>query len=138
VAQKYPSHWANSGQVSHFWVIYPPHIAGWHMARYLRHSMTRMSIILYPYIGGAKEPSSQPNRSEPKRKKNHGQIFTSVRRGFAFLFMMAVLTYAYSNREELQNWVNSKVTRLMAPGNTSGMIRQSALNHEKEVNQVAQ
>ena len=51
---------------------------------------------------------------------------------------MAVLTYAYANREGLQDWVDAKVTHLMAAGNGSMLIRQSALNHEKEVNQVAQ
>ena len=105
----------------------------------------KMAIIsLNPRIDGAKERSPRETRRQRERanrEKNSGQIFTSVRRGFGFLVTMAILTYAYANRDELQNWVNAHVNHLVVSASRSaysGVIRQSALNHEKEVDQVTQ
>jgi hypothetical protein len=71
--------------------------------------------------------------------KNH--IFTSVRRGVAFLIMMAVITFAFSHQEEIQKLINNKLNHVIAIRNKaaqSSTLRQSALNHEKEVNQIIQ
>ena len=98
-----------------------------------------MAIILNPSLAEVRDRS--PKKSRRQKPPSDGRIFTSVRRGFAFLIMMALLTLAYSNREDLQNWVNSKVTRLMASATNfskQGEIRQSAVNHEHEVDQVTQ
>jgi hypothetical protein len=99
----------------------------------------RMALILNPSIAEAKV--SSPKKSRRQKPPSDGRIFTSVRRGFAFLVMMALMTVAYDNRDQLQNWVNSKVTRLMASAtNFSNQreLRQSAVNHEHEVDQVTQ
>ena len=99
-----------------------------------------MAIILNP-SSLAEVRDRSPKKSRRQKPPSDGRIFTSVRRGFGFLVIMALITFAYANRDQLQDWVNSKVNRLMASAtnfSTQGKIRQSAVNHEHEVDQVTQ
>jgi hypothetical protein len=107
----------------------------------------RSSLVFISEIGEAearrqKEIHAQRRRKE--RAKNWEQckthIFTSIRRGLTLLFMMAVVTFAFSHQEELQKLISSKLNQIMAPrsNSSSTLIRQNALNHEKEVDQMAQ
>jgi hypothetical protein len=89
------------------------------------------------------EIQAQRRRANRAKKleqcKNH--IFTSVRRGVAFLIMMAVITYAFSHQEEIQKLINTKLNHVIAVRNKaaqSNMLRQGAIKHENEVNQIIQ
>ena len=65
-------------------------------------------------------------------------IFTSLRRGFSLFVMMAAVYVAYTHQEEIQKFVSSKVTQVVGGrfSPSPGVLRQSALNHENEVNQI--
>ena len=75
------------------------------------------------------------------REKRTDRIFTSLKRAFTLLLMTTMVTSAYSHREGIERFVSSKMNRIAATHNyasASGMLRQSALNHEKEVDEVIQ
>jgi hypothetical protein len=80
-------------------------------------------------------------RQKAAKAKNREQvkdrIFGSLKRGFSLLIMMTVISFAFTHQEEIQKFIFSKVTRLAAPSNNSA-LRQSALNHQNEVDQIAQ
>src|SRR5882672_2254052 len=78
-----------------------------------------------------------PESSQKRRSRHPLRIFCGVRGVFVFLFGAAAMTYAISDRAELETAVSSKVGHALATRSKSpGIIQQSALRHEKEVDAI--
>jgi hypothetical protein len=82
----------------------------------------------------------QHRQSRPRRRrKNDWQIFERVRAIFIFLFCATILVCAFSNRAQLQASACAGVKRSMAerPDSLSYKLRENALAHEKEMDEIA-
>jgi hypothetical protein len=67
------------------------------------------------------------------REENRGQ----VRNTFGFLFGVAVLVFIYSDHSAFQSYVYSKVGPLLVELQNPSQFKLAALNHEREVNEIA-
>ena len=103
----------------------------------LNHDIGRAEAQRQAEINAQRRKANRAKKLE--QCKNH--IFTSVRRGVAFLIMMAVITFAFSHQDEIQKFINTKLNHVIAARNRiaqSSTLRQGAINHEKEINQIIQ
>ena len=74
-----------------------------------------------------------------ERHFSHGSKFIGRARSlFGFLLVAASLVFAFCYREDLQDLLVSKLYQWSQAELKNGTLRQSALNHESEVNQVLQ
>ena len=72
------------------------------------------------------------------RERLKTTIFTSVRRGLSLLIMVALLSYAFTHQEQIQKLVSTTLVKVMGGQGSSAALRQTAVSHENEINQVAQ
>ena len=75
-----------------------------------------------------------------KRAKNlekaKSRIFGSLKRGVSLLALMTFVAFAFTHQQEIQKFISTQMKHLGATN--SGALRQNALNHENEVNQITQ
>jgi hypothetical protein len=74
------------------------------------------------------------------RSRLRRMIFTGVRRTFIFLLGAAIVTFIVAHRNQIDYVATQKVSRVVAhlqtKADTTDPLRQSALDHEKEVEEV--
>jgi hypothetical protein len=81
-------------------------------------------------------PEKPKTRHVRRRRVVRRGILGRVRRVFAFLLVATVLVFAFCRREDLQDYLFSGLHSLTQEETQSSAIRNNALDHEKEVNQV--
>jgi hypothetical protein len=68
------------------------------------------------------------------------KIFSGVRRTFVFLLGAAIMTFVVAHRNQIHALATQKICRVVAhvksKANAADPLRQSALNYEKEVEEV--
>jgi hypothetical protein len=75
---------------------------------------------------------------KPERQSSRRPVsFARVRGVFAFLFVATVFVYAFCNEKELQSFVFDRLAVLSQAINSHDSLRQSALNYERQVDQIA-
>ena len=86
------------------------------------------------------ETEAPRKKARPSRGQGQsvGRFAGQVRGVFGLLFVAAVFVFAFCYRADLQNYVISKLYKWSQADLKSDTLRQSALNHENEVNRVAQ
>jgi len=76
-----------------------------------------------------------------ERRRGHGQavgrFLSGVRSLFAFLLVATVFVFAFCYSPELQNYIVTHLYKWSQAELQSSALRQGALNHENEINQVA-
>ncbi len=81
-------------------------------------------------------------RKKQRRGQGSGQVvsrlFGCVRSVFGFLFVVTVFVFAFCYRQDFQGFVISNLYKWSQAELKSDTLRQSALNHENEINRVAQ
>jgi hypothetical protein len=106
-----------------------------------------MASKLFTFVGEAppqrRKPardSLAPVRRAPRRKAAGGRFFKKVRRIFIFLLGAAIVTFLLAHWNDLNSVAAQKVGRVMtqveAKNKANDALRQSALNHENEVNEA--
>jgi ABC-type iron transport system FetAB permease component len=66
-------------------------------------------------------------------------VLAQVRAVFVLLLVAAVMEFVFAHRDQIQQYADAKIDHTVAKVRASGdssRIRQSAENHEKEVNDV--
>ncbi len=75
-----------------------------------------------------------------QRKKTREQNRGSVRNVFGFLFCAAVLVFIFSDHSGLQKFIDAKIqpnlVRALARNENSSTLRQNALRHENELDEI--
>jgi hypothetical protein len=87
---------------------------------------------------GEKEAVSKAPRPAMGRSRLAGWFFGRVRTVFALLFVLTLFVFAFSHSKELQNLIISKLYQWSQTELKSSTLRQDALQHESEVNRVAE
>lgn len=87
---------------------------------------------------GENEVVRKPERRGRRRGRGESRFLGRVRGVFAFLLVATVFIFAFCHRADMQNYVISHLYRWSRAELKSDPLRQSALNHENEVNRVAQ
>jgi hypothetical protein len=76
-----------------------------------------------------------------QRKKNREQNRGGVRNIFGFLFCVAVLVFVFSDHSSLQKFIDSKIQpkliHALARNENSSTLRQNALRHENELDEIS-
>ncbi len=87
-----------------------------------------------------------PNRQRGSRGRGQrgergqfrGGFFGQIRSVFTFLFVAAILVFAFCYSPDLQKVIISNLYKWSQTELKSNALRQSAINHENEVNRVLQ
>ena len=84
----------------------------------------------------------EPARKMERRRRDRGDVIDRllgrVRSLFVFLFVATVFVFAFCHSTDLQNFIVSKLYKWSQAELKSSALRQGALDHENEVNQVVQ
>lgn len=73
-----------------------------------------------------------------RRARGLRPILGRVRNLLAFLFVATVLVFIFNYREDLQYFIYSNLYNETQVELKSSSLRQNALNHETEVNRIAE
>jgi hypothetical protein len=76
-------------------------------------------------------------RKKERRARRRHLFFGQVRGVFAFLFVATMFVYAFCKEKEFQNFIMARLDGLSQASVESDGFRKAALNHEKEVDEVA-
>ena len=87
---------------------------------------------------GEREPAREIKRRHRDRGDVVDRVLVRVRGVFVFLFGATVFVFAFCHSTDLQNFVISNVYKWSQAELKSDALGQAALNHENEVNQVAE
>jgi hypothetical protein len=79
---------------------------------------------------------AEAGRRKERRVRRRHLFFGQIRSVFAFLFVATVFVYAFCKEQEFQNFIMAELDGLSQAAVKSDSFRQTALNHEKEVNEV--
>jgi hypothetical protein len=83
----------------------------------------------------------QADRKRKARAERRGELFGHVRSGvrsiFIFLFIAAILVFAFNHQTEIQTLAYAKLERVIKHSPSSDKLRQSAINYEKQVDNIA-
>jgi hypothetical protein len=94
------------------------------------------SIDMAKMVGEAEVIRLKERRKERRADRLH-RFFAKVRRVFAFLLVSTVLVFAFCRREDLQDFIFSNLYKWSQASQRSDTFRQTALEHEKEVDDAA-
>jgi hypothetical protein len=73
-----------------------------------------------------------------RREEWDHRFFGHVRGIFILLFIAAIYVFVFNHQLEVQIVASAEIHQLAKKSTTSDKLRESALKHEQEVNQVAQ
>ncbi len=95
---------------------------------------TQRAGDLYQLPGG--------NRHTGILRRGCGMIFKAVRRVFILLLLLTIITFIVNHRNQItfltSQKVNKLVTRIQTKSDNADSFRQSALEHQKEVDDAVQ
>jgi len=82
------------------------------------------------------ESEERAKALEMKREKFHQQLVTGTRRAFVRFLGFTILLFIICDHQELNNYAK-QCCQYLASLNSKSVIRQNALNYEKQVNDIA-
>jgi hypothetical protein len=78
----------------------------------------------------------QIDRRRKIRADRRRQFFGRVRRTFIFLFVAAILVFVLNHHTQIQSLAYAKLARVVKKSPGSDKLRQSAINYEKQVDDI--
>ena len=103
----------------------------------------KLAMAISPMIGEEETQRQQEDRTRRQREqraKSRAQfrehLAASVRKTFVFLFAMTVILYVVLHGERFQGYTGQLSHKLSAKINSHNALKQNALQHEEEVDQV--
>jgi hypothetical protein len=72
-----------------------------------------------------------------RRREFFGHVQSGVRRIFILLLVAAIMVFAFDQRAEIQSIALAKLHASLKKSHASNVLRQNAVNYEKQVDEIA-